>query len=320
MIWGALLHLSFNMWADRYSDRGSVLDKWTPESPVLQCDKQLWLDVTEQMARDGLNTVLIDVGDGVLFDSHPEIAVDGAWTPQEMRDEVRRLRALGLNPVPKLNFATSHDVWLKEYSRMVSTKKYYEVCKELIAETMEIFESPALFHLGMDEETVGHQEFYDYLVVRQGDLFWHDIQFFVDQVESRGAQAWIWSDHAWRNRDAFLAKMPRSVLQSNWYYAPAVSEADFPNMEHRRKMLKAFDDLEAHGFDQVPCGSTLDAPENLSNLTKYCGDVISADHLKGYLMTTWFPFVEDFRDKQIDAIRVAGEVRRSFPAAPATKS
>lgn len=315
MIWAALLHLSFNMWADRYSERGSVLDKWAPESPALQCDKQLWCDVTEQMARDGLNTVLIDVGDAVLFDSHPEIAVEGAWTPQEMRDEVRRLRTLGLNPVPKLNFATSHDVWLKEYSRMVSTSKYYEVCKDLIAETIDIFESPELFHLGMDEETAGHQEFYDYVVVRQHDLFWHDLQFFVDQVESRGAQAWIWSDHAWRDRDAFLTKMPRSVLQSNWYYAPAVSEADFPGMGHRRKMLQAFDDLEAYGFDQVPCGSTLDGPENFPNLVDYCESTITPDHLKGYLMSTWMPCVEDFREVQTDAIRITGEVLKESRSA-----
>ncbi|MBQ1229154.1 MAG: uracil permease, partial [Firmicutes bacterium] len=40
--------------------------------------------------------------------------------------------AMGITIIPKLNFSTNHDVWLGEYSRMVSTSIYYGVCRDLI--------------------------------------------------------------------------------------------------------------------------------------------------------------------------------------------
>ena len=66
------------------------------------------------------------------------------------------LRALGIEPLPKLNFSTCHDAWLGPYSRMVSTPAYYDVCRDLIDEVAELFGGPRFFHLGMDEETAQH--------------------------------------------------------------------------------------------------------------------------------------------------------------------
>lgn len=56
-----------------------------------------------------------------------------------MRKEVERLRAMGFEVIPKLNFSTSHDVWLGDYSRMISTPTYYRVCRDLIEEVAEVF-------------------------------------------------------------------------------------------------------------------------------------------------------------------------------------
>ena len=80
-----------------------------------------------------------------------------------MRDEVVRLREMGLEPIPKLNFSTCHDAWLGPYARMVSTPQYYQVVKDLIAETIEMFGNPRLFHLGMDEEALVHQRQFEYV-------------------------------------------------------------------------------------------------------------------------------------------------------------
>lgn len=84
---------------------------------------------------------------------------------------------MGLEPVPKLNFAAGHDIWLGEYSRMVTTKKYYEVCGHLIEEVAHIFDKPRFFHLGMDEENAEDQRYLDLVVIRQNDLWWHDFNF-----------------------------------------------------------------------------------------------------------------------------------------------
>ena len=69
-------------------------------------------------------------GEGIVLPSHPELAVKGSWSPDKMRDEIKRLNGLGLEVVPKLNFSATHDAWLKDYARMVSTQKYYEVVKD----------------------------------------------------------------------------------------------------------------------------------------------------------------------------------------------
>lgn len=59
---------------------------------------------------------------------------------------------LGIKLIPKLNFSATHDAWLGEYERMVSTKTYYTVCQDIINEIYEVFEHPDYIHLGMDEE------------------------------------------------------------------------------------------------------------------------------------------------------------------------
>lgn len=96
------------------------------------------------------------------------------------------MRSLGLTPIPKLNFSTGHDAWLKEYSRMVSTPVYYQVCEDLIKEVAEAFDYPEYFHLGLDEEDAKNQRRLSYCCIRQGDLWWHDAYFFFDICEKRG--------------------------------------------------------------------------------------------------------------------------------------
>ena len=117
------------------------------------------------------------------YESHPEIAVQDAWSTERLRKELARLRKLGLEPIPKLNFSTTHDAWLGVYSRQVSTPPYYKDCEDLIEEVIRLFDKPRLFHLGYDEETAGQQADKDYVVVRQHELWWRDFQFFVKQVE-----------------------------------------------------------------------------------------------------------------------------------------
>ncbi len=37
-----------------------------------------------------MNMVIIDLGDGVKYDSHPEIAVTGAWSPQKLNEGIKK--------------------------------------------------------------------------------------------------------------------------------------------------------------------------------------------------------------------------------------
>lgn len=301
-IWGYLLHLGYNMWADRDAER--ELTYYTAR-PYLQCDDAVWNDLLPKLAEAGANMVVIDLGEGVRYDSHPEIAVEGSWSKEKLRGELEKMRGLGLEPIPKLNFSTSHDAWMGEYSRMVSTPKYYEVCKDLIAEVSELFDTPRFFHLGMDEETAGHQKHFAYAVMRQYELWWHDLYFLVEQVERANVRAWVWSDYIWHHHDEFLEKMPKSVLQSNWYY-----DKEFGT---DITYVQAFLDLEAHQYDQVPAGcGTSFWGNNLPELVTFSQEHIAPERLKGFLQTVWRPTKEDCRAAHQEAIESLTEGKRRF--------
>lgn len=146
--------------------------------PFLVFEEPVWNITLKKMADAGMNMVIIDLGDTVKYESHPEIAVKNTWTVDKLRSELTKIRHLGLEPIPKLNFATSYDAWLGEYAKMVSTNKYYSICRDLIQEVIELFDTPRFFHLGMDEETAQHQQTYNYAVIRQNDLWWDDLYFY----------------------------------------------------------------------------------------------------------------------------------------------
>lgn len=300
LLWGYLIHLSYNMWSDRDApERGLTHYSYRP---YLRFDETLWRELLPKLIAAGANAVVLDLGDGVRYESHPEIAVEGAWSTQRLREELAALRALGLEPLPKLNFSTSHDAWLGPYARCISTPLYYQVCQDLIAEVLELFDWPRLFHIGMDEETARHQRYHAYAVIRQYDLWWQDLAFYVGEVEKSGVRAWVWSDYYWEHGPEYAQRMPRSVLQSNWYY-----RADFgPEVREAQTYVE----LEAHGYDQIPTGSTWSADDNLERTVRFCRQHISAEHLLGFLQTVWRPTLLDCRDRHeaaIEALRRAHE-------------
>ncbi len=318
LIWANLLHLSYNMWEDHtpapYQDavfpggdcREAYL--WAHKyHPDLTFDKEIWDRLLLRMADAGMNMVIIDLGDGVKYDSHPEIAVKGAWSTSQLKKELKKIRSLGLEPIPKLNFSTGHKAWLGPYQRMISSDNYYRVCSNLIHEVTDLFGTPRFFHLGMDEETAENQRTHQNLVVRQGDLWWHDFYFLVDQVEKQNVRSWIWSDYAWSFPEEFFQKMPKSVLQSNWYYDRKFSQFDNPLHE---KYVGLYDRLEEQGFDQVPTGSNYSNNTNFQGTVSYCEGVIAPERLKGFLQTVWRPTLPACYKTHTDAIDQVAEVIR----------
>ncbi len=284
-MWTYLLQLGANMWNEENNFRGRdpLRRSTAAASPVLRFDRKLWDEYILELKNAGVNTLIIDLGEAMRFESHPELAVLGSWTQEQMRAEVERLRDMGFEVVPKLNFSACHDTWLGEYSRMLSTSIYYRVCADVIHETCEVFK-PKYFHIGMDEETANHQRNQLYCVCRQHELWWNDFYYLVSLVEHENVRAWIWSDYIWNHEEDFLRKMPKSVIQSNWYYGRYFENAS----EDYKSRFKAFDTLFEHGYDQVPTGSAFSCRENMEEMTRYCYEQgINGEHLLGFMQTAW---------------------------------
>ena len=308
-IWSTLVHFSTNLWYDIGNKKcdGSVIWK-SPGSASLRFDRALWQEYVDKLVECGCNAIVIDLGDSMIYDSHPELAVEGAFTKDEMRAELDRLNALGFEVIPKLNFSATHDLWLGEYSRMLSTPKSYEVCADLIDEVCELFDA-RLFHIGFDEETYEHQKDYDYATVRNGDLWWHDLVYMAGRVEKNGARALVWSDYARTKPEEFVARLPRSVIPVNWYYFTEFGE----NMsEFARIRVQPFHILEEHGFDQIPGGSVEYEKDNMEKLAEYCRAHIASDRLLGFIQTTWASVDQKYFDKLIAGADALGNAIKAF--------
>lgn len=309
--WALLMHFGRNMWGeDTYADH-------------VRCDMEMWNRITDRMATVGANMLVIDLGEALAYPSHPELAVTGSWEPERLREELRRLRAMGIVPIPKLNFSACHDLWLKKYARMVATDEYYKVVSDVIADTCAIFDKPRYFHLGWDEEKYKTMRTRQYVVIRQNELWWHDMNFTVAEAEKHGSRGWIWSDKEWLFKDEFMAKCSRKILQSHWYYSsgfgPAWSVRDDKKMREapwaEPYTLPVFKELDEAGFDQMPCGSNIYDDKNFPNVVKHCREVVSPKHLKGFLIAPWGAVEKGKQgDKYLRAVDLLGECRKDFEA------
>ena len=120
LIWSYLIHLSNHMWDDPLSGPRGAYRKPAYEENN-DTDLAVWDEVIKNLGIFRFNTVVIDLGDAVQYESHPEIAAPDAWSKVFLRKKLDEIRALGIEPIPKLNFSACHDYWMKDYHRMVST-------------------------------------------------------------------------------------------------------------------------------------------------------------------------------------------------------
>ena len=293
MIWSYFLQLSNHMWspigitpASPYFPDGSSTEK-------NDTDIETWDKLVDFIAERQYNMLVIDVGDAIKYESHPEISAPDAWDKDFLKKKLAECRAKGIEPIPKLNFSTGHCVWMKEYRLMISTPTYYKVCADLIAEVCEVFDYPRLFHIGMDEEDIGHQGKQPVAIVRQGEHWWHDAFFLFKECEKHGARPWVWSDYYWHHPELVTKNMPKSVLQSNWCYRSLVN----PPNEMQAVRAQAYLDLNEMGYDQVPTASTWALPfgTNEYETVGWCRDKLNPDLLQGFLTVPWiftFPIFE----------------------------
>ncbi len=324
-MWAILVHLSMSMWSEKYE--------------TLPFEDDIWDYVLEESEKAGINTIVLDVGDGIEFGSHPEIACKGAWSRNRLRKELARCREKGIALIPKLNFATPHDIWLGEYHRMVSTPEYYRVCNDLIKEAYELFGHPEYIHIGMDEEDEKHVRNHELAVYRQGELYWHDIRFFVDCVKATGAKPWMWSCPLFDHPEEYKAHFDADeVILSPWYYnafrkehwTPVSSraayvtyynEGEYANMGieyvEQDPFLVNFRNvalpLMKEGYHYVPCASVCNRCDyNTSDLVEYFKDNAPDNQVIGYITAPWFKTTAEFKGMFEESFRFMKEAKEKF--------
>lgn len=324
-IWAILVHLSMSEWGTKY-------DK-------LLFDEDMWDYIVEESAKTGINTIVLDVGDGIVFGSHPEISCEGAWTRSKLRKELARCKEKNIALIPKLNFSTAHDIWLGEYHRKVSTAEYYRVCNDLIKEVYELFEHPEYIHIGMDEEHLRVMKKSKLITLRQGELYWHDIRFLMDCVEDTGAKVWMWADPLIDFTEGYREHIkPHEAVLSPWYYSaykkehwtyiPTASQVtqiyysedkytslgiqyveEDPHLVNFRSVPLT---LMSEGYRYVPCCSALANDYNTEDLVEYYKNGAPDEQILGYITAPWKSTTMDKKETFEKSFRFLKEARGKY--------
>lgn len=290
-----MLYLGENQWDDsptRANCRGGIY------RPILGTDKKVWREVTEKAVECGFNTVFIATIDGLKYKSHPEIAVEGAWEVEELKEELKRLRKIGLTPIPELNFSAAHDIWLGEYSRMVSTPIYYQVVRDLIHELIDIFDNPEFFMMDCDEENHLIQRRMDFVCYRQFDLLWHDMLYIQECIRERGVRPWMYCDTFVHHPKEFVEKVQKDVVVSPWYYGNYYEDPSLslpkPNSDpdHYNEFIlgkiASYTKLPENGYDIIPVCSNHDRDFSIHHAIRYIAENVPKDKLLGIGIAPWY--------------------------------
>ncbi|MBR4767682.1 MAG: hypothetical protein IK088_01770 [Lachnospiraceae bacterium] len=279
MLFAYFLQISNHMWL---SPDDMPQPKWTMQDPWNEnnnCDIAVFDRLVDCMEKRCMNGLVIDVGDGVKLDSHPEIAAPDAWSKEFLKKKLDEIRAKGIEPFPKMNFSCGHNVWMKKYRYLVGTPEYMQFCKDVASEVADLFGRPRLFHLGMDEEvtTWGSR------VERNEKALWNFMYQMFDTVESKGARPWVFSDYYWHHPDLFEKHMPKSVVQSNWHYDVMDPRPTYKLVNR----VTTYDKLNELGYDQIPVPSHFSNALNATQTMWYCKEHIDPEHLLGFNDIPW---------------------------------
>ncbi|MBR4767683.1 MAG: hypothetical protein IK088_01775 [Lachnospiraceae bacterium] len=282
MLFAYFLQISNHMWISPDYDRKpwSNQDVWNENNNI---DIDVFDELVDFMAARFVNGLVIDVGDGVKLDSHPEIAAPDAWSKEFLKKKLDALRAKGIEPLPKLNFSCGHNMWMKDWQFRVGSPEYDQFCKDCIREVSELFGKPRFFHLGLDEESPV-QKHKAIAVYRHPVEFWRFANEMFRTVEECGSRPWVFSDYYWHHPDVFEKNMPRSVVQSNWHYGQMNPT---PRDSSSYTAVITYNKLEELGYDQIPVPSHFCNALNANQVLDYCKEVISPEHLLGFNDIPW---------------------------------
>ena len=98
---GVLLHWGHNMWGESLPEGVTKITNGRLCNDHLKFDDALWQKLVDHLLLRKMNLVVIDLGEFPVYPSHPELAVKGSRSPDWVRTEVRRLKKLGLEPIPE---------------------------------------------------------------------------------------------------------------------------------------------------------------------------------------------------------------------------
>jgi hypothetical protein len=192
-------------------------------------DLRTGLKVVDAMADVGMNLLVIDIEDGVVFKSHPELRRRYSVPMAQLETLARAARERGIDVVPKLNFSKSHrhlhDEWLRPHTHpenwLQGRRSYWRTARDVIAEAVRACQPRRFFHIGMDED---HSR-----SLRQ---YVEDIERLRRILRAHKLRPVVWNDSCFEGQDvtaevhgeksrAAEGRLPKNVVHVLWDYDSA---------------------------------------------------------------------------------------------------
>ena len=124
-----------------------------------------WQAATQKLADDGANAAIVDIADGFAYPSHPELAAKAAWGVKRFKEELCRLRAIGLEPIPCLDFSAGRCAWL---GQTAGTAECLSLCLELVKDSHTLFGHPRYFQIVADGWSAADRETFRQAIIARG--------------------------------------------------------------------------------------------------------------------------------------------------------
>ena len=169
----------------------------------------------------------------------------------------------------------------------------------------ELFDTPSLFHLGMDEENDKLQTINEMATIRHEKVLWEDMNIMFDACRRNHVRPWVWSDYYWDHPESFAKNMPLDVVQSNWFYRRFLNYGkDTPQYKHQN----AYYGIRDLGYDQIPTCSQIAESANTIHTVKFGKRDLENGHLLGFLTASWV------RTNRSDYFRLMNEAYKLYEA------
>jgi len=256
------------------------------ESPF---NLELGLEIIDEIAKVGLNLLVIDVKDGVMYKTHPELKRHYSHDIGILKTLSSRAAEHGIETTVKLNFSQSsinqHNHWFRPHNYQEFDKpEYFERAFQIIDELIEVVLPKRFFHIGMDED---HD--------RSHKQYVNAIKILYNGLKERNLRTIIWNDSCCdypmglvHQEKSMMAEdfLPKDIIQVMWDY--------------RNKYLQYFDRIKNKGFE------TWGAPGGVPEEVEAMRDKLLSIGGTGMLMTHWIPCVFKNKEKLIERIRTCG--------------
>jgi hypothetical protein len=251
-------------------------------------DLELGLEIVDAVAEAGMNLLMIDVKDGVVYTSHPELKRHYSQPISILTKLRERAKARGLEMAVKLNFSQSavhqHNHWFRPHNDLFDNDEYWQKGFEVIDELIAMLKPRRFFHVGMDED---HSRSYSQYV--------RAIERLRTGLMQRELRTVIWNDSAchWPHADIHREKslyaeerIPHDIIEVLWDYG------SWDESALKRIADCKFDLWGAPGTDPQQVTT-------MRNNLLACGGT-------GILLTRWIPCIPENRESLLDHVRKLG--------------